>query len=206
MRTKDFLTKLRNEVPWSTLVDVLSQNVEQRMEATNEIVEQLKTWGSHLTSHALTKWSMALVSPQPCQVPHVGHDEQLQRCRATAIVRCDSCGRWSCLAHCRVDYQADATCAVCIGEAKAHFRSARDTWEQKKQQNQYAKVAAAFKTLKLDETATLGEVKKQYKLLVRQYNADVPQGDRDRQRNTRRLQKINEAFEVLRKHFEEVAA
>lgn len=204
---KDFLDKLKDgRVPWNTLVDVLAQNVDRRMQATNEIVEQLKQWGAHLTSHALTKWGLALVDPHPCQVPHVSRDERVERCRATAIVRCDSCGRWSCLAHCRVDYMADATCAVCIGEAKAHFRRARDTWEQKKTQTRRDKVAAAFRTLKLDETATFAEVKRQYKTLVVKHNADVPQGDGERQRNTKRLQKINQAFEVLRKHFEEAAA
>jgi hypothetical protein len=202
---RDLLNKLKDEVPWSTLVDVISQNVEQRLDATHEIVEQLKQWGAHLTSHALSKWSLAVVDPHPCQVPHVGPDEKLQRCRATAIVRCDSCGRWTCLAHCRVDYLADATCAVCIGEAKAHFRNARDHWETQKDTKRRERVSAAYRTLKLDEDATFAEVKRRYRSLMREHHADRPQSERERERNTRRMQKINEAFEVLKKHFEEAA-
>jgi hypothetical protein len=203
---KDLIDKLKANVPWGTFGEVLSQQLDQRMDATREIVDQLKQWGTHLTSNALTKWSVALIDPQDCQVPHVGPDERLSKCTAQALVRCDCCGRWSCLAHCRVDWQADALCAVCVGEAKAHVRNSRASWEDQKKKRAQRSLTAAFRALKLKPNATFDEVKSQYKRLVRQYNADMPQSDRERERNTKRLQKINAAFEVLKEHFEKEAA
>ena len=149
---------------------------------------------------------MALIDPHDCQVPHVGPDEHLSKCTATGVVRCDCCGRWSCLAQCRVDWQADGLCAVCVGEAKAHVRNSRASWEEQKEKRKQRSVGGAFRTLKLKPSATLVEVKRQYKTLVRQYNADMPQSDKQRARNTTRLQKINEAFEVLKEHFESTEA
>ena len=104
---KDLLEKLKQQVPWATFGEVLSQQLDQRMDATREIVDQLKEWGTHLTSNALRKWSVSLIDPHDCQVPHVGADERLSKCTAKGVVLCDCCGRWSCLAHCRVDWQAD---------------------------------------------------------------------------------------------------
>ena len=203
---KDLLEKLKQQVPWATFGEVLSQQLDQRMDATREIVDQLKEWGTHLTSNALRKWSVSLIDPHDCQVPHVGADERLSKCTAKGVVLCDCCGRWSCLAHCRVDWQADGLCAVCVGEAKAHVRNSRADWEEQKRARAQRSVGQSFRTLKLKPSATFMEVKRQYKALVRQYNADQPQSDKQRERNTTRLKKINEAFEVLREHFEKEAA
>jgi hypothetical protein len=202
----DLLNKLKTTVPWATFGEVISQHLDQRVDATREIVDQLKQWGAHLTSHALSKWSIALVDPHDCQVPHIGPEGHITKCQATALLCCDICSRWSCLAHCRTDWMADGICAVCIGDAKARHRSAQSEWEEQKAKRKQRNIGAAFRTLKLKPSATLTEVKRQYKTLVRQYNADMPQSDKQRARNTTRLQKINEAFEVLKEHFESTEA
>jgi hypothetical protein len=214
------LRKLADGVPWGTFASVMSENLGASSEAAEEIVEQLKEWGSHLTKNALSKWTASIATPQPCDSPDVSSGRPKQ-CPSFAVVRCDVCSRPCCLAHARVDYLGDAICEVCIGEAKARRRAS--SWvdgpppyarphaghgEPRRQAKAppaapgTMSVAEARKALKLPKTARWAEIKSQYRKLVLKHNADRPQSDAEREKNTERLKTINAAYAVLKEHHE----
>jgi len=58
-------------------------------------------------------------------------------------------------------------------------------------------VTAAYAVLGLRPGAGLVAVKREYRRLVVKHNADRPQSDAVRERNTKRLKSLNEAFKVL---------
>jgi len=173
-----------------------------------EIVEQIREWGIYLTQHALAKWPIAVARGEICSVPHMGRDGRLSSCDAAAVVQCDCCGRPCCLAHCRIDYTASAICGVCVAGARATTRGRGPGPGPRRasEETDASKLAAAFRTLKLRPGATVDEVKRRYKSLVVKHNADAPQSEASRKKNTERLQRLNAAYELLRTHFQEKAA
>jgi len=207
------LKRATGNIPWETFASVMAQNLGANGVAAQEIVEQLKEWGSHLTKNALSKWTVSVMSPTACDSPDVSSGRPRQ-CPSYAVVKCDVCGRPCCLAHARVDYMGDAICEVCIGEAKGRARTsagyarphAHDAPPPAAAPPPGMSVQAALKALKLTQDATWPQIKSQYRKLVVKYNADRPQSDRQRTLNVERLKKINVAFEVLRKVYEQKAA
>ena len=67
-------------------------------------------------------------------------------------------------------------------------------------------MAAALKALKIPPRSTWEQIKRQYRKLVVKHNADRPQSERQRALNVERLKKINVAYEVLRREYEQKAA
>lgn len=214
------LRKLADDVPWGTFASVMSENLGASSVAAEEIVAQLKEWGSHLTKNALSKWTASIATPQPCDSPDVSSGRP-KKCPSYAVVRCDVCLRPCCLAHARVDYLGDAICEVCIGEAKARRRAngtppysrpqagARE--EPRRQQAPPPEppsppgemtVAQALRVLKLPKKASWNDIRSTYKSLVYEHNADRPQSDADREKNTKQLQKLNAAYAVLKARHE----
>lgn len=203
------------KVPWGTIASVVAQNLTDRAGASHEIVEQLKTWGSFLSKNALAKWSVAVLQPVRCGI----HEADTQ-CDSVSVAVC-SCGTPCCLAHAYVSYEADAICFACAdlvsGRAAAREARQRREAEAEASRRERAKSRAeevlrrkaigdAFDVLGLPPNAPFEEVKRHYKKLVVEYSADTPQTERSRARNTRKLQRINDAFAVLRTHFERKAA
>lgn len=187
------------KIPWGATFNVLVEGLASHTEGAGEIFAELREWGSHLSRNAVLKWTPMLVTRTRCESPDVSTGKP-RKCEGTAPFRCDICNRACCLAHARVDYMGDAICEVCIGQAKARKR-AEDKAKEKPDL-----VAAAFKTLGLDAESTFEEVKKRYKELVLKHNADRPQTDKKRARNTERLKEVNGAFVTLRDHFEKKKA
>jgi hypothetical protein len=224
------LRRATGDIPWDTFVSVMAQNLGANGAAAQEIVAQLKEWGSHLTKNALSKWSVSVMSPVACDSPDVSSGRP-QTCPSFAVVKCDVCGRPCCLAHARVDYMGDAICEVCIGEAKVRRRTS--SWadggptpyarphagEPRAERKGRAEPpppaqsapgvmsrAEALRVLKLPKNSTWLQTKTQYRKLVLKHNADRPQSDAERERNTERLKKINAAYSVLKGHYEQKAA
>jgi hypothetical protein len=221
------LKRATGNIPWETFASVMAQNLGANGVAAQEIVEQLKEWGSHLTKNALSKWTSSVMVPTPCDSPDVSSGRPMA-CPSFAVVKCDVCGRPCCLAHARVDYMGDAICEVCIGEAKARRRAS--SWadggptpyarphagEPRAERRRRAEPpphepptapgvmsrADALRVLKLPKNATWMQVKTQYRKLVLKHNADRPQSDAEREKNTERLKKINAAYAVLKAQYE----
>lgn len=214
----DFFERLRrlaNDVPWGTFASVMSENLGASSDAAEEIVDQLKQWGAFLTKNALSKWTVSVATAQACGSPDVSTGRPRQ-CASYAVVKCDVCGRPCCLAHARVDYMGDAICEVCIGEAKMRARMGQSIPYEPKEEPRRRRereaqpppepgpmtVAEARKALKLPKGAGWAETKAQYRKLVLKHNADRPQTDAEREKNTARLKKFNEAYAVLKAHYE----
>ena len=208
------LRRAAGNIPWGQVANAMAENLGADTDAAQEVIEQLKEWGSHLTKNALTKWTMSVMVPTPCDSPDVssGHP---RTCASYAVVKCDVCSRPCCLAHARVDYMGDAICEVCIGEAKARARAAggvgnysRPHAGQPRQERREREPepippggmnrAQALRALKLKSNASWDQIKAQYRKLAYEYNADRPQTEAERTKNTSRLKKINEAFAVLK--------
>ena len=207
------LRRATGNIPWETFASVMAQNLGTSGVAAQEIVEQLKEWGSHLTKNALSKWTLSVMSPTACDSPDVSSGRPKQ-CPSYAVVRCDVCQRPCCLAHARVDYMGDAICEVCIGEAKGRARAAGYSRPHAPHEAPPPaaapaggmSVAAALKALKIPPRSTWEQIKRQYRKLVVKHNADRPQSDKQRALNVERLKKFNAAYEVLRREYEQKAA
>jgi len=222
------LRRAAGNIPWGTVASVMAENLGADSTAAEEVIEQLKEWGAHLTKNALSKWTVSVVVPTPCDSPDVSSGRPLA-CASFAVVKCDVCGRPCCLAHSRVDYMGDAICEVCIGEAKARRRAT--SWtdggaaaysrphagqpRREREQRRRAEPpppaaepsgsvsrAEALRVLKLPKNASWTQIKTQYRKLVVKHNADRPQTDAEREKNTERLKKLNEAYSVLKAHHE----
>ena len=214
------LRRAAGNIPWGTVASVMADNLGADSVAAQEIIEQLKEWGAHLTRNALSKWTVSMMTPTPCDSPDVSSGRPLA-CASFAVVKCDVCGRPCCLAHSRVDYMGDAICEVCIGEAKARRRStawadggpapysrphagqprregrAEPPPPQESRSGQMSR-AEALRALKLKSGASWTQIKSQYRKLVLKHNADRPQTDTERLKNTERLKRLNEAYSVLK--------
>ncbi len=196
------IRRVTGDIQWGSFVAVMARNVGESSDAAYEVVEQLKEWGSHLTKNALSKWPMAIVAPTPCACP-VFTGGNSKPCEWLAVVKCDACGRPCCLAHARVDYAAEAICAVCIVGAKERAQAVGGYTNMNVEEPPRPGVmtrAQALKTLRLPATATWAQIKKQYYRLALKYNPDRP--GKQQEANTERMKKINAAFEVLREAHE----
>lgn len=192
--------RVTGDIPWGTFVSVMAHNVGESSAAAQEVVGQLKEWGSHLTKNALEKWTIAIVAPTACDCPDMSRGKA-RPCEWLAIVKCDACGRPCCLAHARVDYAAEAICEVCIVEAKARARERGGYVPGVAAEPPRPGVMTpgqALKALKLPVGATWEQIRRQYRRLAVKYSADRPQSEKMRAANTERLKKINAAYEVLR--------
>jgi hypothetical protein len=198
------IRRVTGDIQWGSFVAVMARNVGESSDAAHEVVEQLKEWGSHLTRNALLKWTMAIAAPTPCACPGVASGGKTKPCEWIAIVKCDACGRPCCLAHARVDYAAEAICAVCIVGAKARAQSYANVDAQAPGRPGVMTRSQALKTLRLSATAEWAQIKKQYYRLAMKYNPDRP--GKQQAANTERMKKINAAFEVLREEHERKAA
>lgn len=220
----DFFERLRRSVgnvPWGTVANAMADGLGARSEAAEEIVRQLTEWGAHLTGNALAKWTVAVAMPVGCDSPDVSSGRP-RPCESHAVVRCDVCGRPCCLAHARIDFMGDAICEVCIGEAKARKRAApnetysrphgerREKRGERRRESPPAEervasemtVSLALKTLKVRKNADWHEIRVAYRKLVLKHNADRPQTDEQRSRNTERLKTLNAAYAVLKARHE----
>ena len=160
-----------------------------------EILDQIMEWGSHLTKNATAKWLPVVLGNHKCSID----------CGAQAVVKCDSCGRYCCLAHVRIDYGANASCAVCVsgyGAASASegAAGAADT------SGDWAAIAKAYRTIGVPETATLDEVRTAYRKLVIQHHPDKARTEGSRKKREARLKRVNVAYKVLNDHLEKRAA
>ena len=190
----------------------MAENLGADTDAAQEVIEQLKEWGSHLTKNALSKWTMSVMVPTPCDSPEVssGHPRP---CASYAVVKCDVCTRPCCLAHARVDYMGDAICEVCIGEAKAECalpsrqllaatRGAASSRASRPRARPHASWRHEPRTgapcAQAEVERQLGSDQAQYRKLAYEHNADRPQTEAERTKNTARLKKLNEAFAVLK--------
>ncbi len=203
------IRRVTGDIPWETFAQVMAPNVGQSAVAAHAIVQQLKEWGAHLTKNALLKWSVTALTPTPCDCPERAGKHSIP-CSSLAVLRCDACGRPCCMAHARIDYMGDGICEVCIIEAQERGRAnygtyARPHAEPSAPERKPGEMtpAQALKVLKLPATATWRQIRRQYRLLALTYNADRPQSDKQRARNTARLVKLNAAYEVLRAQYEQ---
>ena len=201
----DLFERLRRDAgkfPWGAVASVFAEEIHGRAGAAADILSQLREWGSHLSTNALVAWAPNLIRMAPCESPDVSTGKP-RRCRSTALVECDICGRPCCLAHARIDYFAGGMCEVCVGVAKSAARREGTRYEAPRPRKaSEPDVAEALRALKLRPGATWDDVRARYKRLVVKHNADRPQSQKSRDKNTAELKKINGAFEVLRKHFE----
>lgn len=165
------------------------------------IAQQVQDWAGHLIHNASEKWVMSVLMPTECGSPDVSFGKP-RACKQNSVVRCDVCGRACCLAHCRVDYMGDAICEVCIGEAKGRARANGTAPRQEPPKSGVGAASmsseGALRMLKLAGSPSWDAIKKQYRVLVRRYNADRPQTDKQRAKNTELLKRFNAAYEVLR--------
>lgn len=176
----------------------MAESVGDGAGAAGDIAGQVREWATYLITNALIKWPEVLSSGVTCESPDVSSGKP-RPCQNHALATCDICGRRCCLAHARVDYMADAICEECIGKAKARARAEP---KAKPPTTDPQRVRRAFRTLGLKPSATYEEVRTKYRELVFKWNADRPQSAKSRERNTVRLQRLNDAYRVLREHFE----
>ena len=200
----NLFTRLRRDagkLPWGAVLSVAVEGLQAKTDTARSVVDQLRDWGALLTKNALMKWSVNLASERLCQSPDVSGTAP-RRCLYIAPLVCDVCGRPCCLAHARVDFQGDAICEVCIGEAKARQRGGAAPPAHRPAMT----VAEAFRVFGLRHSVDFAEVKKRYKKLVFELSPDRTQDAAKKETRTKRLKKVNAAFVVLSKHFEKAEA
>jgi DnaJ-domain-containing protein 1 len=192
--------KLRRDagkMPWGAVLSVAVEGLHSKTDSARSVVDQLRDWGALLTKNALMKWSMNLAKGERCESPDVSSGSP-RRCRYVAPLTCDVCSRPCCLAHARVDFYGDAICEVCIGEAKARQRGGAVP-----PRPSAMTPAEAFRIFGLRPSVDFSEVKRRYKKLVFELSPDRTQDALKKETRTKRLKKVNAAFVVLSRHFEE---
>jgi DnaJ-class molecular chaperone len=177
------------KVPWGTIASAVADSFQVRVDASAEILRQLTDWGAHLTRNAVLVWAPAIIRPVRCS--EAG-------CEAVSLVRCDACRGFHCLAHARISYQARAICEACVEKAAGIPRPAAPT----KGLSHEEKRRKAFRTLGLTSSATFVEATAAYKKLVVRYHPDKAGTEKKRAEFTMKLKALNEAFAVVREHFD----
>ncbi|MBK1994041.1 DnaJ domain-containing protein, partial [Campylobacter novaezeelandiae] len=68
-------------------------------------------------------------------------------------------------------------------------------------------IEEAYSILELNTNATLNEVKKQYRVLAKKYHPDILNANNvskeELEKGVQKFQKINEAYEKIKKHLEQ---
>jgi hypothetical protein len=169
--------------------------------AASRVSDQVLQWGSLLVRNATLRWAQLAASQVFCS---------MQDCKAQALVVCAACERPFCLGHSLVSHHAEGICEACALGLVTQARAARPRREAPRAAQAAAAkpdpVPAALRALRLTKNASFAEIKSAYKKLCVKHNADRPQSEAQRQKNTARLQEINGAYEVLRKRYEREAA
>lgn len=173
----------------------MAEAVQSRSGTAGDVVASLRDWATHLAGSAVLHWGEHAAKRIPCGSPDVSSGAP-RACPALSLFCCDVCGRPCCLSHARVDYLGGAICEPCIGEAKVRARGTPPKEESE------ADIRKAARILGVKEDASWDEIRTRFRELVFAHNADRPQSERSRQKNTDRLKKINWAFSVMKKREE----
>ena len=209
----DFFERLRRaagNIPWGQVASVMAENLGAGTVAAQEVIEQLKEWGSHLTKNALSKWTVSVVTPTPCESPDVSSGRP-KSCGSYAVVKCDCAGAtaasptpesitWATRSAKSASAKRKRECGRLTGYARPQGHKSPPKPEAGMSR------ADALRTLKLRAEASWPEIKVQYRKLVVKHNADQPQSDAQRAKNTERLKKINVAFAALKQEHEKQEA
>lgn len=172
------------------------------------VLDELSVWGTELAKNAAVKWVPRLVYPSKCQVPRIrhGHPEQ---CPNTALVECNACGKIVCLAHVRLDFGAEGICAACTLEIMAKKKGADWSWpEMPRPAEETADddLSEAYELLGVPDDASWKEVRAAYRQIAFDKSPDkVPDGSPERAAREQTMKRINEAYAMLKKHYEEAA-
>jgi len=198
--------RVTGDIPWESFAQVMAKPLEAGADAASEVIGQLTEWGSHFTRNALAKWTLAAIVETPCSLLDYSSGKP-KPCRMHAVCRCDACDKPCCLAHARVNYDADAVCEECVSAVREYYAAQAGVPPgPPPAPSMSAKEHAALKVLKLPKTATWEEIRKRYRALIVKHNADRPQPEKTRAANTVRLKAINAAYEILRAVHERKAA
>lgn len=167
--------------------------------AYQRIGQHLSAWVQHFSA-ATQNWLPNLIDMHECDF-----------CEAEALTQCIACGSRVCLAHAHVSYRAEAICDECVQFAI----DAKRTKKQKKKPRRAAptstaiptNVVAAFRELGLSPSATPTEAKQAYRKAVQQYHPDrfARASARQQAAATLKMQRINEANQLLQAWFREAA-
>ena len=157
-----------------------------------DILDQIMQWGNHLTKNAAIKCLPIVLGNHKCGQNPEG------RCGAQALVKCDSCGSYSCLAHARIDYGANATCALCVAE----FCRMKGQQQRRPKEDERSKVAKAYRTIGVPDTASLDDITAAYRKLALRWHPDRAKTERSRQTREGKVKKYNEARDILVRHLE----
>lgn len=167
--------------PWAQIGAAFVGSLSAATGPARALVDQIAQWGTHLASNAAQKWIVRVTTdPRPCH---------MRGCKGKAVVPCVSCGEPTCMTHAYLSFEAEGICFACatgvqVGDVPAE-------------------VSQAFTLFGIDEDAGLEEVSARYKKLVAKHHPDKQKGSVPKKRAEAFMKELNQAYAVLKKHFEE---
>lgn len=164
--------------------------------APRRLVDQVAQWVAHLSQNAIAQWG-----------PAVAADEGCSFCSEDAVAKCICCQDWCCLAHAHVNYQAEVLCDECVDwlldnkRTRATKRATKRGKQEPRPRTRQESTgpADAFAFFNLTPSAD-------FETVTAVYRARARDAHPDKGGNEQEAAKINQMYQVLKRHFEARAA
>jgi len=173
------------------------------------IWDELTPWVVKLTSSATAKWLPLLTQAKPCEAGPV-HNGIHVPCTNHAIALCVACKRPTCIHHGCSDQHGDVVCYLCVAEqirmkqgippgAGAQSGQAGSGGKTGVPPDQSAaRVAEAWKILKLRPNTAWPKIEERYKALMKQHHPDRFREPHAKLVNEQRFKDVRRAYDDLK--------
>lgn len=177
---------------WGSVLAAFMQGVDTVAGPQKRAVQQVTEFFSHFSRNAVERFAPLLMQPRRCS---------MQGCSSEAVAECMGCGLPSCMAHLHVSHRAEGICDQCVRDLlELKGTAARPAAGR---QPDATEVARALRTLGLRRGASWSEVQRAHRLAAAENHPDRARTAARRKASEEKSKRINAAFEVLRRHYEQ---
>jgi len=187
------------------MFDKLFQNLVgqavQNLNLQDPRLQRYIPWATELLTVGVSKWSTVQESGFLCEIKLRGKTTgDVVTCKLPAVGACAVCSGACCLDHALVKSDGTVICVACVEAAKIQYkRSGGKPGTVETEEDRVELKKKYLKRLGLDSMAKYSEdeIKTAYKAQAVKYHPDKAKSDAQREKFTKKLKDINEAYHWL---------
>jgi len=167
---------------------------------------EARPWAQRLLVQGGPKFAAVATLLEACDVPVYRAGTVVGACMSLAMVRCDVCGRLSCLNHARIDQFGDAICYLCVADAVRARRGGNGAGPHDRSADAPPSaddVRWAAKHLGLKLPVTKQEVREAHRRESARWHPDKHSGAAAKAKAEQRFKDVQRASDILGRHLEQ---
>jgi len=191
-QTYGSVSDLFGRSPWGGVLTAVLQGLDEAAGPQKRAVQQVSEFFSHFSRAAFEKFGAMLEHPRRCS---------MSGCQAEAVVLCMGCGEAACMAHLHVSHRAEGLCDQCVRDLLE--LKGREPRRPASKSPSSSDVKQARQTLGVRSGASWNEVQRAHRRAAAEHHPDRARTPSQRRAAEKKSKRINSAFEVLRRHYEQ---